>query len=306
MFVLTLNQDNLALSRAEAESFLGTSGTLVGPHLIIRNTSKDLLGTLAYTKRKGSLGFHLKRIVTIKDLLPLITGPYRFSFEGVSPPTKSQLLRFTKQIPHPVKLTNPKTELLFCEIDKSLLCIIDPQKNEEPYEERRAHLRPALHPSSMHPRLCRAFVNLTGIQRGTLFDPMCGSGGILIEAGLRGLDAKGSDISDAMIKLAQTNCMHYGVDADLDKKDVFTLTASHRYIATDLAYGRNTLTSQDLISRFFIHLETILSKRAVIGIPASLDERALVKPCKSLHITSCYTHYLHRSLSKKILVIEKK
>jgi len=305
MLVLKLSKQDISLSRAEAEAYCGHKGKLYGNLLLMDSKSKKLLEILAYTKSFGELGFIVTSKPSASNLLRHIKGSYRLSFSGIDTELKSHLLRLTKEIPHKVDLENPKTNLLFQKSGDKTFCIINPVENRQKFELRKAHLRPQLHPSSMHPRLCRAFVNLTGIKKGSVFDPFCGTGGILIEAGLRGIKPIGSDISDWMLKKAKINCAHYGVETKLEKKDALSIKKKYKYIVTDLAYGKNTASGKDLITKFFIHLPKILGFKAVIGVPASFDEKKVMSKLPELNVVDKFTYYLHKSLSKKILVIEK-
>jgi len=68
--------------------------------------------------------------------------------------------------------------------DKKNIRKIDGKELKSGFGKRKPHMRPGFHPSSLNPKLARAFVNLTGIRKGTIVDMFCGTGGILIEAGL--------------------------------------------------------------------------------------------------------------------------
>ena len=69
------------------------------------------------------------------------------------------------------------------------------------FEERKVQHRPFFSPISLHPKLARVLVNISAIKRDeTLLDPFCGTGGILIEAGLIGAKVIGSDIEEKMIE----------------------------------------------------------------------------------------------------------
>ena len=207
MLVLELSKQDISLSRAEAEAYCGHKGTLYGNLLIIECKTKKLLETLAYTKSAGTLGFITDLTPSAAQLAKLIKGSYRLTFSGIDNSLKSHLLKLTKKVPNGVDLNNPQTTLLFQKSGPKIICTVNPVQNIQKFESRKAHLRPELHPSSMHPRLSRAFVNLTGIKKGSVYDPLCGSGGILIEAGLRGIKPIGSDISEWMLKKAKKNCL---------------------------------------------------------------------------------------------------
>ena len=55
------------------------------------------------------------------------------------------------------------------------------------------------------PKLARIMVNLSGIKKGTILDPFCGTGVVLQEALLLGYDAHGADINPKMVNYASGN-----------------------------------------------------------------------------------------------------
>ena len=78
--------------------------------------------------------------------------------------------------------------------------------------EKKPHKRPFFYPGSMSPKLARCMVNLTRIKsKDRLFNPFCGTGGILIEAGIMGARVVGSDIDPKMVKGTIENLQHCGI-----------------------------------------------------------------------------------------------
>ena len=74
------------------------------------------------------------------------------------------------------------------------------------YGSRRPTDRPFFQPGSMDPLLARAVVNIAGAKPGTrILDPMCGTGGILIEAGLVGASVLGIDAQSKMVRGTRRN-----------------------------------------------------------------------------------------------------
>jgi len=66
--------------------------------------------------------------------------------------------------------------------------------------------RPFFQPGSMDPMLARALVNIAGARPGaTVVDPMCGTGGLLIEAGLVGARVVGCDAQRKMVRGTREN-----------------------------------------------------------------------------------------------------
>jgi tRNA (guanine10-N2)-dimethyltransferase len=74
------------------------------------------------------------------------------------------------------------------------------------YGDRRPTDRPFFQPGSMSPLDARAVANLAGAGPGaTLLDPMCGTGGVLVEAGLTGARVVGTDAQWKMARGAAEN-----------------------------------------------------------------------------------------------------
>ena len=70
--------------------------------------------------------------------------------------------------------------------------------------------KPFFQPGSMDPPLARAVGNIAGAGPGrTILDPMCGTGGVLVEAGLVGAVVIGTDAQTKMVRGARTNLRHY-------------------------------------------------------------------------------------------------
>jgi tRNA (guanine10-N2)-dimethyltransferase len=74
------------------------------------------------------------------------------------------------------------------------------------FGDRRPTDKPFFQPGSMDPLLARAVANLAGARPGaTVLDPMCGTGGVLVEAGLVGADVVGVDAQAKMARGAREN-----------------------------------------------------------------------------------------------------
>lgn len=198
--------------------------------------------------------------------------------------------------------------------------VVDGKKIEvskKGFLSRRAHLLPAGHPTSLHPKLARAMVNLTGAsgQGEVIVDPFCGAGGILIEAGLIYCRVVGYDIDKLMLKRAKINLDYVGIGGYvLKQKDATTLTRKDRgdYIVTDLPYGKNSKLSENDLEELYLKFFKVLkefrfgrgirTERAVVGLPDFVDYKKLLKKAK-LKIKKEFDWYLHKSLTKKIIVI---
>lgn len=73
------------------------------------------------------------------------------------------------------------------------------------WAQRTAPNRPFFKPVSLDPKLARAMVNLACPNGGSLLDPFCGTGGILVEGVLCGLDSYGGDLAWPMVTGTREN-----------------------------------------------------------------------------------------------------
>jgi tRNA (guanine10-N2)-dimethyltransferase len=167
-------------------------------------------------------------------------------------------------------------------------------------------MRPEHHPASINPKLACAAINLSGLREGVIYDPMCGVGGILIEAGLMRLSVFGSDTDEVMLRKAKINLEHYKVEGDLFCADALKTTKKADCIITDLPYSRSTKHIPNLhafYTEFLKHAQT-LAPKAVIMFPDSLPAKKIAEEGGWL-IEDTITFYLHKTLSKKILVLKR-
>ena len=222
-----------------------------------------------------------------------------------------------------VDLENPSTQITVFLDEKKVYCCLLLKNLEHYFQSRRPHLRPAPSPISLHPKLARAMVNLTGAKEGEIIlDPFCGSGGILLEAGLMGMKVEGYDLNRKMVWKSMTNLKHYGIKYNLKVKNFFDIDKKYKYIAADLPYGLNacimenvrvTKTNrkeitpfvEEFYSKIVKKLEKIISKRAVIIFPNYSNYKKLIKNSR-LKIKKEFSSYVHGNLTRKILVLERK
>ncbi len=225
------------------------------------------------------------------------------------------------------ELTNPKTLIEFIFVNSDVYCGLVLFSNEESFSSRRPHLRPEFSPISLSPKLARAMVNLTGIKKSNvpachpilrpgdarhdeiLLDPFCGTGGVLIEAGLMGFRTLGYDIDEIGLRKAAINLEHYKIRNYLLRQHDSTTPwpdKNVRYVVADLPYGRSAKLSDEmtiLYSAFLKNLKKMKVKRAVVTFPNYFDYRPLIKKSK-LKIIRELSYYIHASLTKKILIIK--
>ncbi|MDO5861358.1 MAG: RsmD family RNA methyltransferase [Thermoplasmata archaeon] len=169
-------------------------------------------------------------------------------------------------------------------------------------EKRKVGERPFFSPISLHPKYARALINLTGVKRGgTVLDPFCGTGGIVIEAAEMGMRAMISDFDPEMIDGCRENMEFYGLElADyevLDIGDIGERFPEVDAICTDPPYGRSTKTGGENID--------VIYRRAGEAIPKSLkhgSRAGIVLPhpieYEGLELENVYLQRVHGSLSR--------
>jgi len=179
--------------------------------------------------------------------------------------------------------------------------------------ELKPHKRPFFYPGSMHPKLARCMVNLTRVKRGeSLLDPFCGTGGILIEAGIIGARVIGSDLDYKMVEGTKENLIHCGItDFQIFRADARSLPLSETVdaVATDPPYGISASTggekSQDLYQQSMVSIAQIIKEdgRVCIATPHYLDIQEVLEGT-NFEIIEQHHIRMHKSLTRVISVLK--
>lgn len=183
----------------------------------------------------------------------------------------------------------------------------------KPFSERRPRRRPVFHPTAMPAKLARAMVNLAQPRKGELvLDPFCGTGGMLVEAGLIGCRVLGFDAKPHMLRGGLKNILHYGIKPD------GVAIADARYppvtevdcIVTDPPYGRSASTlgtSTRLIVEDFLSAvgdKIPRGRRICMASPKTVKIEDVGEEAGFKHIESHFV-YVHRSLTREIVVFKR-
>jgi len=201
-----------------------------------------------------------------------------------------------------VNLTESGTEIHFFFFDKFVVAGKFVTEVDKSYRKRKAHLRPRLHPTSMHPKLARACINLLGSKKGNLLDPFCGSGGILIEAGLMGFKITGYDIDKKQVERAKVNLKHYKIRKHkLKTKDALLLDKKFDSIVTDFPYGKGSKGKnlEELYIKF-MKLSYDYTDKMVVVLPNFIDYKKIISK-SDWKIKNKFEIYIHKSLTRIIL-----
>ncbi len=182
------------------------------------------------------------------------------------------------------------------------------------FEDRRLKNRPFFHPSGLHPKLARCMVNLSRATPGSLLlDPFCGTGSILIEAGMIGCKIVGSDIKPSMVEGSLMNLRHYNIDlVGLIVADALKLHFEGiDCVATDPPYGRLASTFgssvESIIHGFLSSVIDVLPNGGYVSISAPKGVR-IQELGERLGFDAIEEHfiYVHRSLTRELAVLRKK
>ena len=185
-------------------------------------------------------------------------------------------------------------------------------ESERGFGDRRPTDRPFFQPGSMDPMLARALVNIAGAREGaTVVDPMCGTGGLLLEAGLVGARVVGSDAQRKMARGTRANLRdRFGADGDFAvcRGDVTRLPFADGVADAavfDVPYGRQSKIEgdslADLVGSALAEARRVAS-RAVVVADRSWEREAVDA---GWTVEEHFERRVHRSLVRHVLVLDR-
>lgn len=322
MHLMLLSQENIELSELEAVQLLGLKAFTREKNIIYSNIDKEnikKIQRLAYTKKILELLF----ICNPKDLGDALLN---FDFKNYyernfclrihDDTQKYKEIRYAKYIWQSLELHNgikPKVDLerpetlieIIIANDKALVCK-QIWINKKTFESRKAHLKQELHPTAMHPRMASALINILNPKPSEkIIDPFCGAGGIMHEAAVMGIKSIGYDIDDIQLRRAKINLGRLKRSM-LHKKDA-TKIKNLKNIVTDLPYGKSSKKTKE-INELYSNFIKNLSGRAVIIFPDFSNYKKILRQDlnKKLEVKKIISHYVHKSLTRKIVLIDKR
>jgi len=208
-----------------------------------------------------------------------------------------------------VSFSNPDFVALAIFADRWYISIVKHTRENKAMELRRAPMRPFFSPISLHPKYARFMVNLSRTHAGdTILDPFCGTGGILIEAGLSGRRVIGNDASLVMVKGARLNLKYYSIDCRIYNSDTRNLKINEHVdaIVSDLPYGRNSPLLGDIKSLYesaFKKFSDILDRgRYCIVI---VGNEGLLSFANDFSTVDIIRMKVHNSLTRSFVVLRK-
>jgi tRNA (guanine10-N2)-dimethyltransferase len=176
------------------------------------------------------------------------------------------------------------------------------------FSARRPTDNPFFQPGSMDPMDARALANIAGAGPDSrLLDPMCGTGGILVEAGLAGAGVVGVDAQGKMVRGTRRNLDAYLGDGSVVRGDATRLPFaddSFEGAVFDAPYGRQSrIEGESLAALVGDALAAVrrVAGRAVLVGDRPWDEAAVDA---GWTVESRFERRVHGSLVRHIHVLE--
>ena len=178
------------------------------------------------------------------------------------------------------------------------------------FGDRQPGERPFFQPGSMDPKLARALANIAGARPGaTVLDPMCGTGGILLEAGLVGADVLGMDAQAKMTAGARENFRAL-LDGDWSvfRGDAASLPVADDAldaVVFDAPYGRQSKIRGELgtlVGDALAEASRVAPRCVVVG------DRPWARPAGAAgwQTEAVFSRRVHRSLTRYIVVLRRR
>jgi len=321
VYVLELGGQDDDFAVFEAES--AASGVeSVAPGLATADAVTDRVRRLAYTRRASELlGRGDPEVASARSLLETAgidrSGTVAVRAVDVRGQTGVDTQRVERELGDvlvergfAVDLTDPDHELraLFAEGTCALGWLV--AESVRDYGDRRPTDRPFFQPGSMDPLLARALANAAGARPGaTVLDPMCGTGGILIEAGLVGAHVLGVDAQAKMVRGARENLTHFlDGEWDLARGDARSLPVAGGTVDAvvfDAPYGRQSKIEGRLDALVLGALE---EARRVAPRCVVVGDRPWAQAAHEAGWTTeaAFDRPVHRSLTRYVLALRRR
>lgn len=177
------------------------------------------------------------------------------------------------------------------------------------FAARRPTDKPFFQPGSMDPADARALANIAGADPGVrILDPMCGTGGVLVEAGLAGAEVVGVDAQSKMAAGARENLAHY-LDGGFEvvRGDATRLPLADGgcdAAVLDVPYGRQSKIESDsletLVGDALAEVRRVCDRAVLVG-DRPWDDAA---GAAGWAVASRFDRRVHASLTRRVHVLE--
>ncbi|WP_227353324.1 methyltransferase domain-containing protein [Haladaptatus salinisoli] len=322
MYLLELGGQDDEFAACEAES-AATGVEVVAPGVARATTITERIENLAYTRRASELvgetdadvdGARALLSAAPIDREGTVAVRARTVRETVGVSTRRaerELGRVLVERGFAVDLDDPDHELRVVFSDDACFLGWLERESVRDYGGRKPTDRPFFQPGSMHPLLARALANVAGARPGaTVLDPMCGTGGVLIEAALAGARPLGADAQEKMVRGASRNLAHYAPDSDFAtvRGDATHLPFSDDSIdgvVFDAPYGRQSkianLELDDLVAGALAEARRVAPRAVIVGDRPWTDEARDA----GWTVEGTFERRVHRSLTRYVAVLSR-
>jgi tRNA (guanine10-N2)-dimethyltransferase len=183
--------------------------------------------------------------------------------------------------------------------------------NRTQFWERKPHKKPFFYPGTILPEVSRAIVNLCEIRSNDLvLDPFCGTGGILVEAGMIGARVIGIDVQESMLPGAEMNLKDCGSEYHVLCGDACNLPIADQSVdavVTDPPYGRSAVVMAESVESLYrgalLEIYRVL-KRGGHAVVISDFELSLTDDAGFV-VAGRHSQRVHRSLTRYVVVLRK-
>ncbi len=181
--------------------------------------------------------------------------------------------------------------------------------NTKQFLERRPDLKPFFRPGAVVPRFARSLVNITGVENGVILDPMCGTGTMIIEAGLMNLDFVGVEAFEKIAKGCAINLRYYNLPVNVivgDAKNLPLADESVDGIVTDYPYLQSSMSFGDLkelYEKSFPEFHRVLRGERIVFL-TNMDVEEFFEDYFILE--DKFYQKVHKSLTRRIYICKKK
>lgn len=213
-----------------------------------------------------------------------------------------------------IDLTKPDIRIVYLSIyDLSAIGIEIVGRHSKNYVKRIPRNRPVFSPFSLHPKMARLMINLSGVaEHEYILDPFSGVGSIPMEASLMGIHCISCEIQYKWALGSKKNVEYIGGEGYTEVicgDSLRRMIRGLKYVVTDPPYGRITSiggkeSTTNLIRDFLEYIVSIDSfKRLVYMLPEGID---IDYEKYGLKINSYYVIPVHSRLTRVLRIVERR
>ena len=176
------------------------------------------------------------------------------------------------------------------------------------FAARKPTEKPFFQPGSMAPMDARALANVAGAAPDArILDPMCGTGGILVEAGLAGAAVVGVDAQTKMVRGTRRNLAAYLGRGSVLRGDATRLPLADGSVdgaVVDAPYGRQSKVAGDslsgLVDGLLSELRRVAPRAVLVGDRVWSD----AAEAAGWTVTDRFDRRVHASLTRYVHVLK--